>query len=507
MAIPKKGKAGHKSHSCHTTYLPACLPNDRSPRQFETYYGGGDAEHHGADGPINISSGTFRAKKAENAFIDAAAQVGYPELKDLQNLDANNGVERWLRYVGPDGRRQDAAHRYIHPRVQSGQYPNLHVLVENQTVRVLFDNNKRAVGIEYQPNARFNKADTSGGVHTVGARKLVVLSSGANGSPLILERSGVGNKEVLDRAGVPVVEDLPGVGHDYQDHHLSLWSYRTDLTADETINGFANGRFKLEEMVKQQHKLLGWNSMDASGKFRPTEEDVAALGPEFKEAWDRDFKNAPDRPLMIIAMYLAYLGDHGALPDDAEYVSSANWTAYPYSRGHIHITGPDLSDPIDFDVGYLTDKGDIDVKKHIWAYKIAREIFRRMAIYRGELPSGHPKFPEGSKAAVQPVADGPVAPDAPRIEYTAEDDKAIEQAIREIVGTTWHSLGTAKMAPREKLGVVDPSLNVHGVKGLKVADLSIPPENVGANTNNTALMIGEKAADIIARELGLIATK
>lgn len=198
-----------------------------------------------------------------------------------------------------------------------------------------------------------------------------------------------------------------------------------------------------------------------------------------------------------------YLGDHKALPDDAEYVSIANWTAYPYSRGYIHITGPDLSDPIDFNVGYLTDPGDVDIKKHVWAYKISREMFRRMGIYRGELPSGHPRFPAGSKAAAQSVADGPVAPDAPRIQYTPEDDAAIEESVREIVGTTWHSLGTAKMAPREEKGVVDPSLNVYGVSGLKVADLSIPPENVGANTNNTALMIGEKAADIITRELGI----
>lgn len=184
-------------------------------------------------------------------------------------------------------------------------------------------------------------------------------------------------------------------------------------------------------------------------------------------------------------------------------MSIANWTCYPYSRGHIHITGPNLSDPIDFKVGYLTDKDDVDLKKHVWAYKVSRDMFRRMGIYRGELPSAHPIFPAGSKAAAQPVADGPVPADAPRIEYTAEDDAAIEQSVREIVGTTWHSLGTAKMAPRAKKGVVDPSLNVHGVTGLKVADLSVPPENVGANTNNTALMIGEKAADMIRRELGI----
>lgn len=181
----------------------------------------------------------------------------------------------------------------------------------------------------------------------------------------------------------------------------------------------------------------------------------------------------------------------------------ANWTAYPYSRGSIHITGPNISDPIDFDVGYLADPNAVDVKKHIWAYKLQREMFRRMNIFRGELAASHPRFPDGSAAAVIEKADGPVGDYEKRIEYTAEDDKAIEQKVREIVSTTWHSLGTCKIGPREKGGIVDASLSVHGTKGLKLADLSVPPENVGANTNNTALLIGEKAADIFVRELGL----
>lgn len=181
----------------------------------------------------------------------------------------------------------------------------------------------------------------------------------------------------------------------------------------------------------------------------------------------------------------------------------ANWTAYPYSRGHIHITGKNVGDPIDFDVGYLRDKDEIDVKKHIWAYKLQREMWRRMSIFRGELASSHPRFPSGSGAAVIEKSDGPVAEGEKRIEYTSEDDEAIEQKVREIVTTTWHSLGTCKMAPAENLGVVDASLNVHGIKGLKLADLSVPPENVGANTGNTAFVIGEKAADIFIKELGL----
>lgn len=163
-----------------------------------------------------------------------------------------------------------------------------------------------------------------------------------------------------------------------------------------------------------------------------------------------------------------------------------------------------MSDPVDFDTGWLTDAGDVDVKKHIWAYKITREMWRRMPIFRGELASNHPRFSPDSKAAVIEKADGPImTDDAARIEYSPEDDKAIDQKVREVLSTTWHSLGTCKMAPREKKGVVDKDLNVYGVTGLKLADLSVPPENVGANTGNTAFVVGEKAADIFIKELGL----
>lgn len=159
----------------------------------------------------------------------------------------------------------------------------------------------------------------------------------------------------------------------------------------------------------------------------------------------------------------------------------ANWTAYPYSRGHIHITGPGMKDPIDFNVGWLQDikerEGLVDLKKHVWAYKLQREMWRRMPMFRGELKGNHPNFPEGSKAAVVEFADGPIAEGNSRIEYTEEDEKALEQKIRETLSTTWHSLGTAKMAPRDQMGVVDENLNVYGVKGLKLADLSVPPEN------------------------------
>lgn len=189
--------------------------------------------------------------------------------------------------------------------------------------------------------------------------------------------------------------------------------------------------------------------MDASGKFRPTERDVDALGPTFRKFWDKNFKNAPDRPLMIIALYLAFFGDHSTLPDSAEYVSLACWTVYPESRGSIHIKSPyigsEYPNPVDFDVGYLNNRDSVDVKKHIWSYKLQREMFRRMSIYRGELASSHPEFAPGSKAAVVERTCCPVSDNTPKIEYTEDDDRAIERKVRETVSTAWHSLVSINM--------------------------------------------------------------
>ncbi|KAH9013887.1 GMC oxidoreductase-domain-containing protein [Lactarius pseudohatsudake] len=126
-----------------------------------------------------------------------------------------------------------------------------------------------------------------------------------------------------------------------------------------------------------------------------------------------------------------------------------------------------------------------------------------MPHFRGEPPMLHPKFAPGGPASVIAHAEGPILFDAPRVVYSEEDERALEEFARAQVGTCWHSLGTCAMKPREQGGVVDARLNVYGVHGLKVADLSVPPGNVSANTYGTALVIGEKAAVIIAEDLGI----
>ncbi|CAJ2508973.1 Uu.00g139990.m01.CDS01 [Anthostomella pinea] len=499
-------------------------------KKLETYHGPGSPSHHGASGPIHVSDSTMRVKRVEEEWLRAARTVGYPEISDLQSLDTNNGFQRWLRYASPDGKRSDTAHAYLHPRLNDGGHPNLHVLVEAKVVRVLFEDGdgddaggsgKRACGVEYTPSAAFtSRLDGAPAPKLqVRARRLVVVACGACGTPLVLERSGVGNPAILQKAGVPVVTDLPGVGHDYQDHHLILYPYKTSLKPEETLDDFYLGATSFEEAAEKNDPRIGWNTCDIASKLRPTDAEVAAMGPEFQDAWDMDFRDQPNRPMMSMGLLNAFVGDASTV-DPGQYVSVCSFTTYPYSRGHIHITGPKVEDELDFNVGFFSDPHDLDVKKQIWAYKKGREIIRRTWFYRGEVPVYHPPFLSSSKAGVVSVdrdlegaydgeatgdteAKGQGGQEIENFEYSPEDDKVIEQFIRMNIDTTWHSLGTAKMAPREEMGVVDKDLNVYGARGLKVADLSIAPENVGANTNNTALMIGEKAADIIIKELGL----
>jgi alcohol oxidase len=157
---------------------------------------------------------------------------------------------------------------------------------------------------------------------------------------------------------------------------------------------------------------------------------------------------------------------------------------------------------VDFESGFLADPDNIDIQACRWAYKAQREIARRRGLYRGEVESAHPPFPPTSNAACIQVNET-LSEDVQDIVYTAEDDALIDQFVRERVETTWHSLGTCKMAPLDQMGVVDANLNVYGVPGLRIADISIAPGNVGAHPNNAALTIGERAASIFIQALTL----
>lgn len=224
----------------------------------------------------------------------------------MQSLDANNCCERSLKYVSPEGKRQDAAHTYLHPRLQDGRHPNLHVLTETKVVRVLFDGDggNRACGVEVTPNPDFQvqTAVTVRPRQAIKARRLVVVSCGALGTPGVLERSGVGGENVLEGAGVDVVADLPGVGNNLQDHHFVLLPFKTSLGPRETSDLLISGRVKEEELLDNKDEILGWNTVDVGVKMQPSEEDRATFDKDLLAAWERDFKDKPNRPMMLMGV-------------------------------------------------------------------------------------------------------------------------------------------------------------------------------------------------------------
>lgn len=268
--------------------------------KLETYHGVDESGVHGRSGPIHVTRGTYNSTRIEDEFIAAASKLGWREVPDVQDLESINAVSRAQRYISSDGKRQDAATCYLHPRLQDGKHPNLHVLVESQILRILFDENKTATGVEYRPNPLFHP-DEAGVIRTIKARKLVIAATGACATPSLLERSGVGNPKVLEAAGVPVVADVTGVGEGYEDHHLLGYPYHSSLGPDDTLDRLVFGNMgSPEDLIKSGDKMLGSNAQEVQAKIRPTEAEVAALGPEFKEAFDNEFKDYPDKPMVVL---------------------------------------------------------------------------------------------------------------------------------------------------------------------------------------------------------------
>lgn len=168
-------------------------------------------------------------------------------------------------------------------------------MTKTRVVRVLFDGTK-ATGVEIVANKQQDEgADQT--LHTIRARKLVVVSSGALGSPVVLQRSGIGEAERLKKLGIEVVSDLP-VGSTYEDHHLILIPFHVPSDT-ETIDPILDqDPAVMEQAVPQFVQGKGWlssNFLDSGSKLRPTAKELEELGPDFAPIWEDYFKPRPDK--------------------------------------------------------------------------------------------------------------------------------------------------------------------------------------------------------------------
>ncbi|KZT03332.1 GMC oxidoreductase [Laetiporus sulphureus 93-53] len=438
VTVPTAQCLGGGSSVNWMMYARACASDYDEWENMETYQIESGKETHGDSGPLKVSWGGYLGN-LERQFLDVAAMYD-PERGSTDDVNAMtecNVYGRWPKWIdATNGRRQDVPHHYLHKLLNSTK---LTVATEHVVKRVIFKN-ERAVGVEYV-SKHGSEAGDKQQIHTVHARRLVVISAGAFGSPGILERSGIGGEKLLRDLDIDTIVDLPGVGENYNDHVGIFPPYVVDdkaVTHDALERNDPNEVDKWNtQWFKDGTGMMAANGIDAGIKLRPTMQELQDIGPDFHSRWAQDFEDATDRPVMWFGT--------GACKDELALLR--------------------------------------------WLYKRSREFARRLPYYRGEYLPDHPNFAPHSAAACRASAQ-PVEMSAQNLVFTEEDDRAIDDYIR-----------ICAMKARDKDGVVDSQLNVYGVQGLKVADMSIAPANVASNTYSTALVIGEKVAQIIIEEL------
>jgi choline dehydrogenase len=402
-------------------------------RKSEDQERGSDA-YHGTGGPLKVSDLRLRREIAER-FIDAAVEIGIP-----RNDDCNGPTQEGVGYfqqTAHKGFRVSSAKAFLRPAKKRA---NLHIATRAHARKILFDG-RRAVGMEYQQN---------GAVKTARAEGEVVLSAGAIGSPQILACSGVGNGADLQKLGIDVVHNLPGVGENLQDHLQIRLVHKTKCrTLNDEVNTLVG-----QAQVGVQYALFrtGPLTLAASQVFIFTRSETAVERPDIQ------FHMQPlsaDKPGEGAHKFSAF--------------TSSVCQLRPESRGSIKLKSPDPLVYPAIHPNYLS--AELDQRVAVNSIKVARKIIAAPAI-ASQITEEH----------------------VPGAQY--QTDEELLQAAREYSQTIYHPTSSCKMGSDE-MAVVDELLRVRGIEGLRIADASIMPEIVSGNTNAPTIMIGEKAADMI----------
>ncbi|WKE64058.1 choline dehydrogenase [Gallaecimonas kandeliae] len=410
-------------------------------RRAEANERGSDA-FHGGEGPLQVSE-QRSPRPVTRAFIEAAKERQIQEVDDFNRGD-NEGVGLYQVTQFHDGakrgQRCSAAAAYLHPN--EGR-PNLHIITSANATKVLFKD-KKATGVAY----RQGQEDK-----VVLARKEVILSGGAFGSPQLLQLSGVGRPEDIQPHGIEMVHALPGVGQNLQDHLDLTLAYKTADT-----DNFGIGLMGSLNVIKH---LLRWRK-DGSGMMATPFAEGAAF-----------IKSDPglDRPDLQLHFVIGIVDDHARKLHLGYGYSCHVCQLHPHSRGSVFLQSADPLAAPGIDPKFLDDRRDLEAL--IKGAKLTREIMLAPA----------PALAPYRKKEIFGVRDG----------MTDADWEAL---IRQRADTIYHPIGTCKMGTDE-MAVVDPELKVHGLEGLRVVDASVMPKLVSGNTNAPTIMIAEKAADLI----------
>jgi choline dehydrogenase-like flavoprotein len=371
-----------------------------------------------------------------DAFNASVASLGYEELADF-NVPEPNGYGYRQGTIW-NGRRVSTASAYLRPAMGRG---NLEVLTETLARRILVDG-KRAVGVEVERDGR---------VERLRARNEVVLSAGTFHSPHLLMLSGIGDAAELRELGVTPVHHLPAVGRHLKDHPSAPIAMDTTDTTS-----YGHSWKVLPRNVAQVFQYWIARSGPLSSNLFETNAYVktspAVDRPDLQVVFQPARRNTKPFPIPL---------GHG--------FAIAVVCLYPRSEGTVRLAGPDPYAAPLIDPALGSDARDLEFL--VDGLKLARRIF------------AHERFARYSAHEREPGAD------------VVDDTELLEYVKRTLV-TVHHPASTCRMGPAGD-NVVDHALKVHGLEALRVADASVFPRLVGANTNASVVAVAEKAADML----------
>jgi choline dehydrogenase len=408
-------------------------------KRMESYQGGDDA-FRGRDGPLRVTNPEPR-DPLYAALITAAEEVGIAHNPDY-NGARQDGIAMSQATIAAR-RRMSTAHCYLDP-IRKRQ--NLRIETGALTEALVLEG-KRCTGVRYSVGGNLREAR---------AVRAVVVSAGSINSPQLMELSGIGQPERLQKLGIPVRHALPGVGENLRDHYAprTRWAVGAKgITYNDRGRGLGLVRQALHYAI--------------SGKGL-----LAMVGAPIRAfVRSREGLDAPDLLLGWVPM-LTEPGPKGPKISRQSGVTCYAHPMRPESKGHIHIVSADPRKPPAINFNFLSSP--VDAALTVRAVRIACAIM--------------------TAPALAPLQITEIAPGANR----TTDDEILDW-VKAAAETTYHPVGTCRMGS-DAMAVVDAQLRVHGIEGLRIADASIMPTLTSGNTNAPSIMIGEKAADMVLKD-------
>ncbi|MCK8125041.1 choline dehydrogenase [Pseudoalteromonas sp. 2CM39R] len=420
-----------QQHGANGWDYQACLPYFK---KAESFYLGENA-HRGSKGPLGVNNGNNMENPLYTAFIEAGAEAGYSTTNDYNSAQQEGFGP--MHMTVKNGVRSSASREYLDPIKHRS---NLTIVTGALAQRVILDG-KKATGVEYKLNSA---------VKTAQASKEVILSAGSIGSPHLLQLSGIGDTQTLEKAGVDVKHHLPGVGQNLQDHLEFYFQYKCKqpITLNGKLGLFSKGLIGAKWLLTR--KGLGSTNHFESCAFIRSKPGVE---------W-------PDIQYHFLPAAMRYDGRSAFAGHGFQVHVGHN---KPKSRGSVTIASADPTQPPKIVFNYLEHQDDIEGFRA--CVRLTREIIEQPAFddFRGE--------------EIQPGQQ-------------VQTDEQIDAFVRQAVESAYHPSCSCKMG-EDDMAVVNSNTQVHGMQSLRVVDSSIFPTIPNGNLNAPTIMVAEKAADII----------